>query len=94
MNDSPTLLATYVTALERQNVPAETIALLKPMAAAWIEVLRQNPNRLTGSEITLVTIEEISTIFVNHFDILWMMVIDPDQGFGRMGRNKHPFLIE
>lgn len=90
----PTLLETYVVALRRQNVDEPTIALLSALATEWIDVLRHNPRRLGGNEITLLTVDRIDHLFRQHFDVLWSLVIDPDQGFGRMGTGMRPFLIE
>lgn len=90
----PTLLETYVNELKRQGVNDNTVAVLTSIASVWIDVLRRNPHRLSGPELTLLTMNEIDSLFRQHMDALWGLVIDPDQRFGRIGKSMHPFLIE
>jgi hypothetical protein len=87
------LLDDYVTALELQRVDKETIDLLIPIVKIWIETVRRNPNRLSGEEIKLVTMAQVEKIFSRHLETLWGMVIDPEQGYGRIGLNMRPMLL-
>jgi hypothetical protein len=93
MSEEPTLLDTYIKELRQQKVEEEKIALLSVVAKVWIDVLRKNPRRLSSEEITLITMRRIEGAFLAHLDPLWTPLIDPDQGFGRMGRGMRPMLI-
>jgi hypothetical protein len=90
----PTLLEAYTAELRKRDVSEDTIALLSTIASLWIETLRKNPNRLSSSELTSKTMNHIALTFNQHFGPLWDMAIDPDRGFGRMGPQTYPFLIE
>jgi len=89
-----TLLQAFVNSLETGGVEEGEITLLSAIATRWIDVLRRHPHQLTKDELTEKTAQEVTALFDKYFDLLWTLVTDPDQGFGRMGGSERPFLIE